>query len=234
MARAHHRGVIYTIAPSYVKGSIIWVGTDDGLIQVTHDGGGTWKDVTPAQIRGAAWSKISMMDASHTDTLTAYAAVNTIRIDDLRPHLYVTHDGGGSWTEIVSGSPTGTVTNTIKEDPVRKGLLFAGTEQTVWFSVDDGAHWQSLRLNMPATSIRDLVIKDNDLVVGTHGRGFWILDDISPLRQIDDADRRRAGASSSSPATRGGCAGTGGRTRRCPPTSPPGRTRRRGRSSTTG
>jgi photosystem II stability/assembly factor-like uncharacterized protein len=184
-ARAHHRGVIYTIAPSYVAGNIIWVGTDDGLVQVTHDGGGTWQDVTPSQIRGAAWSKISMMDASHTDTLTAYAAVNTIRLDDLRPHLYVTHDGGATWTEIVGGIPAGTITNTIKEDPVRRGLLFAGTEQQVYFSVDDGAHWQSLRMNMPATSIRDLVIKDNDLVVGTHGRGFWILDDISPLRQLD-------------------------------------------------
>jgi photosystem II stability/assembly factor-like uncharacterized protein len=186
-ATRHHRGVIYTVAPSYVKGDWIWVGTDDGLIHLTRDGGRTWKDVTPAQIRDRAWSKISIMDASHTDTLTAYAAVNTFRLDDLRPHLYVTHDGGTSWTEIVTGIAEGTITNTIKEDPVRAGLLFAGTERQVWFSIDDGAHWQSLRLNMPATSIRDLVIKDDDLVVGTHGRGFWILDDISPLRQIDAA-----------------------------------------------
>jgi hypothetical protein len=143
--------------------------------------------VTPAQIRDRAWSKISVMDASHTDTLTAYAAVSTLRLDDIRPHLYVTHDGGASWTEIVNGIPDGTFTNTIKEDPVRKGLLFAGTEQTVFYSIDDGAHWQSLRRNLPPTAIRDLVIKDNDLVVGTHGRGFWILDDISPLRQIDGA-----------------------------------------------
>lgn len=184
-ARAHHRGVIYTVAPSHVKGDWIWVGTDDGLIHVTRNGGRTWSDVTPAQIRDRAWSKISVMDASHTDTLTAYAAVNTLRLDDLRPHLYVTHDGGESWTEIVNGIPEGTNTNTIKEDPVRPGLLFAGTEHQVYFSIDDGAHWQSLRLNMPATSIRDLTVKDNDLVVGTHGRGFWILDDISPLRQID-------------------------------------------------
>jgi photosystem II stability/assembly factor-like uncharacterized protein len=184
-ARRHHPGTIYTIAPSYVDGDWIWIGTDDGLIHVTRDGGATWTDVTPAQIRNAPWSKISIMDASHTDTLTAYAAVNTFRLDDLRPHLYVTHDGGRSWTEIVRGIPDGGATNTIKEDPVREGLLFAGTEQAVYFSVDDGAHWQPLRLNMPATSIRDLVIKDNDLVVGTHGRSFWILDDISPLRQID-------------------------------------------------
>ncbi len=181
----HHPGTIYTIAPSYVDGDWIWVGTDDGLIHVTRDGGTTWTDVTPAQIRGTPWSKISIMDASHSDTLTAYAAVNTLRLDDLRPHLYVTHDGGRSWTEIVEGIPAGGATNTIREDPVRKGLLFAGTEQAVYFSVDDGAHWQSLRLNMPATSIRDLVIKEDDVVVGTHGRSFWILDDISPLRQID-------------------------------------------------
>ena len=185
-ARRHHPGVIYTIAPSYVKTDWIWVGTDDGLIHVTRDGGATWSDVTPEQIRDKPWSKISIMDASHTDTLTAYAAVNSIRLDDLRPHLYSTHDGGRTWTEIVNGIPDGGVTNTIKEDPVRPGLLFAGTEQTVYFSIDDGAHWQTLRLNLPATSIRDLVVKDNDLVIGTHGRGFGILDDISPLRQIDD------------------------------------------------
>jgi photosystem II stability/assembly factor-like uncharacterized protein len=186
-AKRHHQGVIYTIAPSYVDGDWIWVGTDDGLIQLTRDGGETWADVTPAQIRDRPWSKISIMDASHTDTLTAYAAVSTLRLDDLDPHLYTTHDGGRSWTEIVEGLPPGGFTNTIKEDPVRPGLLFTGTEQAVYYSVDDGAHWQSLRRNMPATAIRDLVIKDNDLVVGTHGRGFWILDDISPLRQLAPA-----------------------------------------------
>jgi len=190
-AMRHHRGVIYTIAPSYVDGDWIWVGSDDGLVHVTRDGGATWEDVTPAQIRAKPWSKISIMDASHTDTLTAYAAVSTLRLDDLNPHLYVTHDGGRSWTEIVNGIPGGTFTNTIKEDPIRKGLLFAGTEQAVYFSVDDGAHWQSLRQNMPATAIRDLVVKDNDLVVGTHGRGFWILDDISPLRQVDAGSATR-------------------------------------------
>ncbi len=184
-ARRHHRGVIYTIAPSYVDGDWIWVGTDDGLIHLTRDGGETWTDVTPAQLRDRPWSKISIMDASHTDTLTAYAAVSTLRLDDLDPHLYKTHDGGRSWTEIVEGLPAGGFTNTIKEDPIRPGLLFTGTEQATYFSIDDGAHWQSLRRNMPATAIRDLVIKDNDLVVGTHGRGFWILDDISPLRQLD-------------------------------------------------
>ncbi|HZD05045.1 MAG TPA: hypothetical protein VE173_09005, partial [Longimicrobiales bacterium] len=122
VARAHHPGVIYTIAPSWVEGRWIWVGTDDGLIHVTRDGGATWTDVTPPQIRDRAWAKISMMDASHTDTLTAYAAVNTIRLDDLRPYIYVTHDGGGSWSRITDGIPDGTVVNTVKEDPVRPGL----------------------------------------------------------------------------------------------------------------
>ena len=185
VARAHHRGVIYTIAPSYVEGRWIWVGTDDGLIHLTKNGGQTWTDVTPIQIRGEAWSKISVMDASHTDTLTAYAAVSTLRLDDMRPHIYVTHDGGQTWERRVSGLPDFGFTNTVKEDPERPGLLFAGTETQVHVSLDHGRNWSPLRLNMPATAIRDLVIKDDDLVVGTHGRSFWILDDISPLRQLD-------------------------------------------------
>jgi hypothetical protein len=125
------------------------------------------------------------MDAGHFDTLVAYAAINTLRLDDLRPHIYRTRDGGQSWTHITSGIPDGATVNAVREDPRRRGLLFAGTELAVHFSIDDGDHWQSLRLNMPATSIRDLVIKHDDLVVGTHGRSFWILDDITPLRQLD-------------------------------------------------
>src|SRR6185436_7440803 len=160
-------------------------GTDDGLIHVTTDGGKTWTDVTPADLRDRPWSKVSLMDASHFDAQTAYAAINTFRLDDLRPHIYRTHDGGKSWTHITSGLPDGAIVNTVKEDPQKKGLLFAGTETEVFVSFDDGDHWQSLRGNMPATSIRDLVIKDDDLVVGTHGRGFWILDDITPLRQLE-------------------------------------------------
>jgi hypothetical protein len=168
-----------------VEGRWIWVGTDDGLIHVTRDGGRTWTDVTPAQIRDKSWSKISVMDASHTDTLTAYAAISTLRLDDMRPHIYVTHDGGESWERRVTGLPDFGFTNAVKEDPIRPGLLFAGTETQVHFSLDHGRNWSPLRLNMPATAIRDLVIKDDDLVVGTHGRSFWILDDITPLRQID-------------------------------------------------
>lgn len=175
------RGVIYTIAPSPVDSNVIWVGTDDGLIQVTHNSGRSWDNVTPPQI--TSWSKISMMDASHTDANTVYVAVNRIRCDDMHPHIYKTNDGGKRWIEITTGLPADPV-NVVREDTYRKGLLFAGSERAVYFSVDEGEHWQSLRLNMPATSIRDLVVKDNDLVVATHGRSFWILDDITPLRQL--------------------------------------------------
>ncbi|GAB4032445.1 WD40/YVTN/BNR-like repeat-containing protein [Spirosoma jeollabukense] len=175
------RGVIYTIAPSFKDVNMIWIGTDDGYIQVTRDGGKTWTNVTPPGV--GSWSKVSIMEAGHFDVNTAYAAVNRIRCDDMRPHIYRTHDGGKTWQEIVAGLPNDPI-NTVREDPVRKGLLFAGSETAVYVSFDDGDHWQSLRLNMPATSIRDLVIKDNDLVIGTHGRSFWILDDISPLRQL--------------------------------------------------
>jgi photosystem II stability/assembly factor-like uncharacterized protein len=175
------RGVIYTVAPSYKDINTIWCGTDDGLIQVTRDGGKTWKNVTPPEI--TSWSKVSLMDASHTDVNTAYAAVNRIRCNDMRPHIYRTRDGGKTWKEIVNGLPDDPI-NVVKEDPVRKGLLFAGSERAVYVSFNDGENWQSLRLNMPATSIRDLVIKDDDIVIGTHGRSFWILDDITALRPL--------------------------------------------------
>jgi len=175
------RGVIYTIAPSFKDINTIWVGTDDGYIQVTRNGGKTWANVTPPGV--TEWSKVSLMDAGHFDVNTAYAAVNRIRCDDMRPHIYRTHDGGKTWKEIVTGLPNEPI-NVVREDPSRKGLLFAGSETAVYVSFDDGDHWQTLRLNMPATSIRDLVIKDDDVVVGTHGRSFWILDDITPLRQL--------------------------------------------------
>lgn len=176
------RGVVYTIAPSPLDENLIWAGSDDGLIHVTHDGGSTWDDVTPSSITD--WNKISMLEASHFDVNTAYAAVNCIRLDDEHPHIYRTRDGGKTWKEIVDGLPDEPI-NSVKEDPMCKGLLFAGSENAVYVSFDDGDHWQSLRLNMPASSVRDLVIKDNDLVAATHGRSFWILDDITPLRQIN-------------------------------------------------
>ncbi len=180
-ARPTRRGVVYTIAPSPVDSNTIWAGTDDGLIHVTRDNGKTWRDVTPPQL--GPWWKVSIMDASHFDANVAYAAVNTFRLDDLRPHLYRTRDGGRTWTEITTGITPDAPTNVIREDTKRRGLLFAGSENHVWFSLDDGDHWHPLRLNMPAISIRDLIVKDDDIAVGTHGRGFWILDDITALRQ---------------------------------------------------
>ncbi len=181
--KGKHRGVIYSLAPSPKDVNLIWAGTDDGLIHVTHDGGKTWQNVTPPDL--TTWSKLAQMDASHFDAATAYAAVNRFRLDDLHPYIYRTHDRGKSWTKIVSGIPDDEPVNTVREDPERKGLLFAGTERTLYVSFDDGDHWQSLRLNLPATSIRDLIIHGDDIVVGTHGRSFWILDNITPLRQIN-------------------------------------------------
>lgn len=183
LAKQPRRGVIYTVAPSYRDADVIWCGTDDGLIHLTRDGGKMWTNVTPSDV--TSWSKISILDAGRFDASTAYAAVNRIRLDDLRPHIYRTHDGGKTWTEIVKGLPSCDPVNTVREDPIRKGLLFAGTERAVYVSFNDGDDWQPLRLNMPATSIRDLVIHNDDVVVGTHGRSFWILDDITPLRQLN-------------------------------------------------
>ncbi len=188
MKKMARRGVIYALAPSPKDINTLWAGTDDGLIHITKDGGKNWQDITPVTPSGEKnnywlWSKISMIEASHFDVNTAYVAVNRIRNDDMRPHIMRTRDDGKTWQETVNGLPNDPI-NSVKEDPNRKGLLFAGSETAVYVSFDDGDHWQSLRLNMPATSIRDLVIKDDDLVIGTHGRSFWILDDITPLRQI--------------------------------------------------
>jgi photosystem II stability/assembly factor-like uncharacterized protein len=174
--------VVYTIGPSYVDVNRIWIGTDDGVIATTADGGLHWTDVTPKAI-GSYW-KVFMIEPGRFDPLTAYAAVNTLRIDDQNPHLFRTHDGGKTWTEIVNGIPGGNALSAIREDVKKKGLLFAGTETQVYVSFDDGDHWESLRLNMAASSVRDLQVKDDDLIAGTHGRGIWILDDITPLRQL--------------------------------------------------
>ena len=182
--RPTRRGVIYALAPSPLDMNRVWAGTDDGLIWLTTDGGSNWTNVTPPTL--TAWEKVSILEASHSDPNTAYAAINTLRLDDLRPKVLRTRDGGKTWTETVNGIPADENTNAVREDPKRKGLLFAGTERTVYVSFDDGDHWQSLRLNLPATSVRDVIVKDNDLAIGTHGRGFWILDDITPLRQLDD------------------------------------------------
>jgi photosystem II stability/assembly factor-like uncharacterized protein len=176
------RGVIYAVAPSYKDVNVIWAGTDDGLVHVTEDGGKAWTDVTPPAV--TAWSKVAQIDAGRFDSKTAYVAVNRMRLDDMKPHVYRTHDGGKTWTETVKGLPDSGPVNAVREDPERRGLLYAGTERAVYVSFNDGDEWQPLRLNMPATSIRDLVVHNDDIVVGTHGRSFWILDNVTPLRQI--------------------------------------------------
>jgi len=183
-AAVTRRGVVYALAPSPVEAQTLWAGTDDGLIHLTRDGGKTWADVTPRGLQ--AWAKVSMLEASHSNPLSAYAAINTLRLDDLNPHILRTRDGGKSWKEIVRGIDPGQTVNAVREDPMRKGLLFAGTEKSVHVSFDDGENWHLLRLNLPATSVRDLIVKDDDLALATHGRGFFILDDLAPLREIDD------------------------------------------------
>jgi photosystem II stability/assembly factor-like uncharacterized protein len=177
------RGVIYTIAPSPLRSPTLWVGTDDGLIHLTKDDGKNWINVTPPEL--TPWSKVVMMDASHFDVNAAYAAIDRHRLADNEPYIYRTGDGGKTWKKITNGLPPSVYVQTVKEDTVRKGLLFAGTELGVFMSFDDGDHWQSLQLNLPHCSMRDLAIHGEDLIVATHGRGFWVLDDITPLRQID-------------------------------------------------
>jgi photosystem II stability/assembly factor-like uncharacterized protein len=179
--KGKHRGVIYAVAPSYKEANTIWAGTDDGLIHITRDGGTSWQNVTPSQLQ--PWSKVSVIEASHFDAGTAYAAINSFRLDDLRAHIYRTRDFGKTWTEISKGIPDGGASNVVREDHERQGLLFAGTEGSVYVSFDDGDDWQPLELNLPHTSMRDLATHGDDLIVATHGRSFWILDDITPLRQ---------------------------------------------------
>ena len=179
------RGVIYALAPSFKNIGTLWAGTDDGQIWITRDGGKNWTNITPKAL--TAWSKVTQISASHFDERTAYASVSRFRINDTHPYIYRTHDGGKSWQPVTNGLPAFGPVDTVREDPIRKGLLFAGTENAVWVSFDDGDHWQSLQLNLPHTSMRDLWIHDNDLIVGTHGRSFWVLDDITPLRQASSA-----------------------------------------------
>jgi hypothetical protein len=176
------QGVIYSIAPSPVLARTVWVGTDNSLVQLTRDDGVTWTNVSPPGI--APWSMISLIDASPHDSATAYVAIDRHQMDDLKPYIYRTTDFGKTWASISKGIPDTAYVHAVREDPVRKGLLFAGTELGVFVSFDDGEMWQPLQTNLPVTPIRDLVIKRNDLVVATHGRSFWILDDISPLREL--------------------------------------------------
>ncbi|HXR34069.1 MAG TPA: hypothetical protein VN830_10195 [Verrucomicrobiae bacterium] len=175
-------GSIMTIAPSSVKEGVIWAGTDDGAVQLTRDGGLTWQNVTPSAV--SAWSAVPLIEASHFDAATAYIAVNRNPLDDLRPHIFQTHDFGQTWQETVNGIRDTDFVRAVREDLVRKDLLYAGTEQGVYVSFDGGGHWQSLRLNMPIAAVHDLAIEQGDLIAATYGRAFWILDDLSPLRQI--------------------------------------------------
>ncbi|HXO21137.1 MAG TPA: hypothetical protein VOA87_14580, partial [Thermoanaerobaculia bacterium] len=186
-------GVIYAVAPSRLADRDLWVGTDDGFIWRTKDEGEHWTNVTPAAL--TPWSKVGILETSHFDAETAYAAVDRHRLEDRKPHVYRTRDGGRSWQEIVAGIPDGAFVNAVREDPVRRGLLYAGTETGVYVSFDDGGRWQPLQANLPVTSVRDLEIHSDDLVIATHGRAFWALDDVTPLRQLGDAvASERAGA----------------------------------------
>jgi photosystem II stability/assembly factor-like uncharacterized protein len=177
------RGTILTIAPSEVKEGVIWAGTNDGNIQLTKDAGKTWQNVTPPTV--TAWSTVTIVEASHFDAGTAYATVNRNSLDDLHPHILRTHDFGQTWQETVSGIRDIDFARVVREDPVRKGLLYAGTEEGAYVSFDEGDHWQTLRLNMPVVAIHDLAIEQDDLIAATYGRSFWILDDVTPLRQVN-------------------------------------------------
>jgi photosystem II stability/assembly factor-like uncharacterized protein len=181
------RGVIYAIAPSRTADHDLWVGTDDGLIWRSKDEGEHWTDITPPEL--TPWSKVGILDTSHFDAETAYAAMDRHRLDDFKPYIYRTHDGGRHWQWIAAGIPDGSFVNAVREDSVRPGLLYAGTEKGVYVSFDDGDRWQPLQANLPVTSVRDLEVHGDDLVIGTHGRAFWVLDDLSPLRQLA-ADHR--------------------------------------------
>ena len=176
------RGVIYAVAPSALRAPMIWIGTDDGLIHVTTDDGATWRDVTPAAI--TAWSRITSVEGSRFDANTAYASVDRHQLQDFAPYIYRTRDQGRSWQRITTGLPDGVYVHVVKGDLQRRGLLFAGTERGAFVSFDDGDHWQPLQRNLPVTSVRDFVVYGNDLIVATHGRGFWVMDDISALRQV--------------------------------------------------
>ncbi|MGH7634324.1 MAG: glycosyl hydrolase, partial [Gemmatimonadaceae bacterium] len=176
-------GTIFAVAESPVAKGEIWTGSDDGQIHLTRNGGTSWSNVTPKDM--PEWMRISIIEPSHHAAGTAYVAANRYQMDDMHPYLYKTTDFGQHWTSIVAGIPDSEFTRTIREDPDRRGLLYAGTERRVWMSFDDGGHWQSLKRNLPLVPVHDLAVKDGDLIAATHGRGFWILDDISPLRQID-------------------------------------------------
>jgi photosystem II stability/assembly factor-like uncharacterized protein len=189
--QAKRRGAIYAVAASYKNTKTIWAGTDDGLVWLTRDGGANWTKITPPGI--APWCKISQIDASRFDDDTAYVSASGLRIDDLKPHAWKTHDGGKTWVSIAEGLPDDAPVDAVRADPKQPGLLFAATERAVWTSFDDGTHWKYLEYNLPHTSMRDLLVHDDDLIVATHGRSFWVLDDMAPLRELAAAKGKATG-----------------------------------------
>jgi len=198
------RGVAYAIAPSPRSADLLWVGTDDGLVYVTHSGGRAWRTVTPAGV--TAWSHVDCIEASRFDSNVAYVAIDRHRLDDFSPYIYATRDGGRSWRSASAGIPEGSFVWAVREDPVHRGLLYAGTETGVFVSFDDGASWQPLRLNMPLVPVHDIAVHGSDLAIATHGRAFWILDDVEPLRELtfDPAGRARLFAPRAAIRTRAG------------------------------
>jgi len=190
-------GVVYAIAPSPLRDGLVWAGTDDGSIWISRNASASsarvrWQNVTPPAL--SSWSKVGIIEASHFDAATAYAAVDRHRLDDYKPYIYRTRDYGASWTAIANGIPNGSFVNVVREDPVRRGLLYAGTERGIYVSFDDGAWWQPLQLNLPVSSIRDIAVHGNDLIVATHGRSFWVMDDIAPLREMTTPAQLTRGA----------------------------------------
>ncbi len=193
-------GVVYTIAPSPLNADLIWAGSDTGRIHVTTDGGKTWRDVTPPEL--SPWSKISLLEASHFDPATAYAAVDRHRLDDRKPYLYITHNYGRNWKRSVTGIEPHHFLRAVREDTEQRNLLFAGTEFGIYVSFNAGDNWQPMNLNLPVTSMRDMTLNGSDLVVATHGRSFWVLDDIAPLRQAAAAQKAQAWLYAPPPAVR--------------------------------
>jgi photosystem II stability/assembly factor-like uncharacterized protein len=178
-------GTIFAVAESPLQKGVIWAGSDDGLVHLTRDGGATWQNVTPKDL--PEWGTVSLIDPSPTDAAAAYVAVDRHRMDDLAPYIFATRDFGKTWTKIVSGIPKGSFVHAVRQNPVNRNMLYAGTESGVFISWDDGSHWQPLKLNLPNVPVHDLVVKNNDLVIATHGRAFWSLDDLSPLRELASA-----------------------------------------------
>jgi photosystem II stability/assembly factor-like uncharacterized protein len=181
---------IFAVAESPITKGLLWIGTDDGLVRITRDEGKTWSNITPKDL--PEWSRISQIEASPHDAGTAYVAADRHQSDDLRPYIYKTSDYGKTWTKLTNGIPDTTFVRAVREDPKKRGLLYGGTEQGVYVSFNDGAKWQTLQLNLPTTPVHDLVVKDNDLVLATHGRAFWILDNITPLREYSDEIAQKA------------------------------------------